>query len=329
MKYGSFTDLHPAVGVLREQGDGAAALALVTEHLDAFSRHTALMYLIEAELLAESGRPTDALGVLDRALTEGCRYPREWFETNRRLASVVSLAGYAEFAARSQRQWDEAAAESKPELTLLLPGHAEPPSGHPLLVVLHGNNSTMTETVPFWSSAVDYGWVTAVPQSGEPGATPGSFTWNDRAGTSREIAMHLEAIQRDVHVNSAAVVLAGFSMGALQAIALVITGRIPAWGVLSIAAWLPHIRDFTALADAGTATIRPTYAIVGSDDASAPGAKQLVALMSRHGGRSHLEVRAGLGHEYPLDMPSTVARALAFLREGPHASPKGTSGNLT
>lgn len=313
MRYASFTDLHAAVGVLRERGDAAAALLLVKEHLAAFSRHAALMYLTEAELMAESGRPNDGLDALDRALAQGCRYRRDWLETNPRLASIVLLPGFSEFAVRSQQRWDEAAAESKPELTLLMPRDAAPVSGHPLLVVLHGNNSAMTDTVPFWSSAADYGWVTAIPQSGEPGATPGSFTWNDRDKTNREITMHLRAIKREIHVDGAAIVLAGFSMGALQAIALVITGRIPALGVVPIAAWLPHIREFTALADAGAASIRPTYMVVGSKDPSTPGAKQLVALVSKHGGRSHLDERAGLGHEYPNDMPSTLERALAFV----------------
>ena len=315
VRHTSFTDLLAAVGVLRERGDAAAALALVTEHLDAFSRQTALMYLTQAELLAESGRPTDALGVLDRALAQGCRYRRDWLATNPRLASVVLLAGFSELATRSQQRWDEAAAESKPELTLLVPRDAAPVSGHPLLVVLHGNNSAMTETVPFWSSAVDHGWVIAVPQSSEAAATPGSFTWNDRDKTDREITMHLKTIKREVHVDGAAIVLAGFSMGALQAIALVITRRIRARGVVPIAPWLPHIREFTALADAGAASIRPTYVVVGSKDPSTPGAKQLVALVAKHGGRSHLDERAGVGHEYPNDMPSTLERALAFVRK--------------
>jgi predicted esterase len=315
MRYSSFADLYSALGVLRGPGDAAAALALLSQHTDAFDRHRALMHLTEAELLAESGRPTDALDVLERALVQGCRYQREWLKANPRLASVVALVGFSAFASRSQARWDAAAAESKPELTLLMPHGAPGASGHPLLVVLHGNNSSMAETIPFWSSARDRGWITAVLQSSEPGATPGAFTWNDRDKTDQEVRMHLVAVTRDVHVDERAIVLAGFSMGGLQAVALVITGRIQARGVVSIAAWLPHIREFTALADAGRASIRPTYVVVGSEDPSAAGAKQLVALVSRHGGRAELDERSGVGHEYPNDMAATLARALAFVRE--------------
>src|SRR2546423_15714815 len=115
MRYASFTDLHAAVGVLRERGDAAAALLLVKEHLAAFSRQTALMYLTEAELLAESGRPNDALDALDRALAQGCRYPREWLERNPRLAAIVLLGGLPEFSVRSPPRSDEAAAQAKPD----------------------------------------------------------------------------------------------------------------------------------------------------------------------------------------------------------------------
>lgn len=313
MRYASFTDLYSALSVLRGRGDTAAALALLSQHADGFNRHRALMYLTEAELLADSGRPTDALDVLERALAQGCRYQRDWLESNPRLALLVALVGFSAFASRSQARWDAAAAESTPERTLLMPLSPTPPSGHPILVVLHGNNSSMAETVPFWSSAADHGWITAVLQSSEPGATPGAFTWNDRDKTDREVRMHLEAVSRDVHVDEGSIVLAGFSMGALQAVALVITGRIRARGVVPIAAWLPHIREFTALADAGRALIRPTYVVVGNEDPSDAGAKQLVALVSRHGGRARLDERPGLGHEYPNDMASTLARALAFV----------------
>jgi pimeloyl-ACP methyl ester carboxylesterase len=315
MTYSSFTDLYAALGVLREHGDTAAALALLTQHSDAFPRHRATIYLTEAELLAESDRPTDALDVLEGALAQGCRYPRAWLEKNQRLGSVVALAGFSAFALRSQARWDAAAAESKPARTLLMPQSVAPASGYPILLVLHGNNSSMDETVPIWSSAADHGWITAVLQSSEPGATPGAFTWNDRDKTEGEVRTHLDAIRLEVHVDERALVLAGFSMGALQAIALVITGRIRARGVVPIAAWLPHIREFTTLADTGRASIRPTYVVVGSKDPSDAGAKQLVALMSRHGGRAQLDERSGLGHEYPSDMASTLARALAFVSD--------------
>ncbi len=313
MRYASFTELLAAVTKLRDRGELATALELVSEHRNAFRRHTAFVSLIQAELLAESGRPTDGLEVIERALTEGCRYKRTWLEANPHLAAMVGVSGFAELAARSQQRWDEAATETRPSLTLLLPRNPAPVTGHPLLIVLHGNNDTAAETVPFWSSAADTGWVTAVPQSGEAGATPGWFTWNDDERAFREVAMHIAAIKHDVPINEDAIVLAGFSMGGLQAIAMVVRGQVRAHGLVPIAAWLPHIREFAALANDGVATIRPTYVVVGTRDPSYGGAQALVSLVLTHGGNAHLDRRPGLGHVYPPDMPSTLERALAFV----------------
>src|SRR5687768_682729 len=191
MKCTSFMELSREVHHLRERGDHTGALELVAEHLNSFARAKAFVYLTQAELLAELGRPRDALQVLDQAVSAGCRYARQWLETNPRLASVIPLAAFAGVALRSQQQWDEAAGATKPAMSLLTPSRVVPRSGLPVLVVLHGNNSDMGETLPHWRSAVDEGWATAVLQSGEAGATPGAFTWNDRARTGQEVEMHL------------------------------------------------------------------------------------------------------------------------------------------
>jgi len=308
--YFSFGEMHAAVAALRSAGDRATAVGIVERHLPTFPRHRALVHLMHAELLAEEGRAPEALATLDEALRTGCRYPSAWLKENPRLSSLIGLASFADLESRSQRQWDDATAVAVPRRTLLVPSGG---SRHPLLVVLHGNNSDIEETLPFWSSVVDQGWNAAILQSGEAGATPGTFTWNDRERTAREIEAHVDGIRHEIDVDRGIVALAGFSMGALQAIALTVTGRLRAHGVISIAAWLPHIREFAALALAGTAVWVPSYVVVGTNDPSYDGTKQLVALVTEHGGRAHLDARDGLGHEYPTDMERTLASGLDFI----------------
>jgi len=57
----------------------------------------------------------------------------------------------------------------------------------------------------------------------------------------------------------------------------------------------------------------PSYVVVGTNDPSYDGTKQLVALVTEHGGRAHLDARDGLGHEYPTDMERTLASGLDFI----------------
>jgi predicted esterase len=109
-------------------------------------------------------------------------------------------------------------------------------------------------------------------------------------------------------------VLAGFSMGALQALALVITRRVRVSGVLSVGAYLPHIREFRPLIESGnTAGVR-FYLVVGAQDPSGyDGAKQLATELERAGVDVVLDARADLGHAYPPDMDETLRRALTFI----------------
>ncbi|MEK7862567.1 MAG: hypothetical protein AAB295_04805, partial [Chloroflexota bacterium] len=77
--------------------------------------------------------------------------------------------------------------------------------------------------------------------------------------------------------------------------------------------WLPDIAEFTALAASGAARLLPMHIVVGDQDPSLGGATQLGALLGSHQVRTTLDVRAGMGHQYPADMDATLGRALSFL----------------
>ncbi len=275
------------------------------------------VFLSEAQEHAQAGRVGDALDTLERALAEGCRYRREWLNGDPRLAPLWSDPRYEQLAERSAARYAEDAAAARPHLMFAIPDDLPDAFGYPLLMVLHGNNSNSSETAPQWTSLADAGWVVAVPQSSEIGATPGAFVWNDREETARQIDMHLERIKRSTSVDVGRIVLAGFSMGGLQAVALALTRRIKVRGIIPIAAWLPpvpHVRDLRALVEGGaTNKMIRAFGIVGEKDESVDGVRELFDVFAKNGMRAQLEVRAGLGHEYPTDMSETLARAVAFV----------------
>jgi predicted esterase len=124
-------------------------------------------------------------------------------------------------------------------------------------------------------------------------------------------------------VDDSAVVLAGFSMGGLQALALVLTQRFKARGVLSVGAYLPHIREFRGLVESGNAAGVRFYIVVGTKDTSGyDGARQLAKELERAGVEVVLDARTDLGHTYPPDMDETLRRALTFIGSPPQvASP--------
>ena len=103
-------------------------------------------------------------------------------------------------------------------------------------------------------------------------------------------------------------------MGGLQALALVLTRGFNARGVISVGAYLPHIREFRVLVESGNAAGVRFYIVVGAKDASGyDGATQLAAELERAGVDVVLDARADLGHAYPPDMDETLRRALTFI----------------
>jgi predicted esterase len=293
--------------------DVDGAVALLASHQAEFPRGAGLMYLAEAQLLAAAGRGAAALGPLERALAAGCRYKKEWLAEDRGLAPLRDLPGFMDLVGRADRAYQEAAAAAKPHLTFAVPDTLPDAFGYPLLMVLHGNNSNMKETAPHWASMADKGWVVAVPQSTEVGMSPDAYTWNDREATAKQLDLQLERVKRATEIDASRIIIAGFSMGGTHAIALTLTKRIKARGFIAVCAWLPHIREFTTLVEGGAGKMLRAYVLVGEQDASREGAAALVDLFTSHKLKAELDLRAGLGHEYPEDMAETLPKALAFV----------------
>ncbi len=309
----SFTDLYADVTRRREAGDGEGAIALLRDNLKTFPLHRGVVHLVLAELLADAGRPKDAIEILSQAFTAGCRFKATWLSENRHFASLAADPRFGRVVARLAERYEADAAAARPDLLIRAPAGEPGPDGRPLLVALHGNNSNARETARYWSSAVAAGWVLAVPQSSEIGTSPDAYTWNDRTRAKREIDAHVARAGELHRLDRRRTVLAGFSMGGLQAIALALGHGATACGVLPVAAWLPDIAEFAALAASGSARLVPMYIVVGDQDPSLDGATQLAALLKMHGVGVTLDVRAGIGHRYPADMDATLGRALSFI----------------
>src|SRR5436309_1265117 len=108
------------------------------------------------------------------------------------------------------------------------------------------------------------------------------------------------------------IVLAGCSLGGHQALALALTKRFTARGVIAVNPWLLSATPLTTLVEAGAVKMLRAYIVVGADDPSRDAARALVEAMTAHNIRTQLDERPGLRHVYPDDMETTLAAALAF-----------------
>lgn len=303
-----------------DAGDREAALTILTA-AHAFPLHAGHISLWRAELLLALDRGDESLDVLDEALAAGSRFKAEWLRENRKLAPLQGTARFEDIVARGASRYARDQADARPAIEVHIPTTARPAAGYPIVFALHGNNSNVGQTHTHWMPAVDLGWLVALPQSSEIGISPNAYTWNDRDRTLAELEQHLAGVREVGLVDEHRIVLAGFSMGGLQALALVLTRRFPALGALSVGAYLPHIREFSALIATGHAAGRRFYLVVGDKDPSHVSTEQLATELEGAGVDVTLDVRSELGHAYPPDMNMTLRKALSFFRLPAGASP--------
>jgi predicted esterase len=125
--------------------------------------------------------------------------------------------------------------------------------------------------------------------------------------------MHLERVKKATQIDIGRIVLAGFSKGGLQAMALALTRRVKVRGIIPFDPSLSGVGEFRELVEGGAGKMLRVFLVVGDQDPSYPGVRELFDLFKGHGIRAELDVRAGLGHEYPADMADIVKRATAFV----------------
>jgi predicted esterase len=309
----SFTDLYADVARRRDAGDVDGAVALLRENVKTFPLHRGVVYLVLAEILVTSGQPKEALDALQEAFTVGCRYKGEWLTADPQLAGIVNDPRFIKIVKKVDERYRVDALAARSDLLVRAPAGEAPPSGRPLLVALHGNNSNARETARYWSSAVQDGWVVAIPQSSEIGASPDAYTWNDRKRAIAEIEPHIARVKELHRIDPRRIVLAGFSMGGLQAIALPLVLGLEVRGMLPIAAWLPNLDELRPLVESGARSHLRAYIVMGEEDPSFGTAMELAGLLQKHKATVKLDARVGVGHEYPEDMEATLSAALRFL----------------
>lgn len=305
----SFNQLNADTMRRRAAGDRLGALDLLGEHEARLPRQAGLLRILRVEILVELRHVDEALRLLSDALDRGFRYRGRWLR-DARFAPLAADDRFAALVERADRQYDEAQALARSDLRVFMPEGDAPERGWPVLVALHGNNSDLADTAIHWQSAVRAGWLLALPQSSEIGVTPGVFVWNDGQLAAAELDRRVGEVRGSFPTDTARTVVAGFSMGARQALELVLGGRVPAAGVISIAAWLPDPERLAQIVRPDVVRSARTYIVVGKgDDSGYEGSLKLVDQLRSVGGSAEIEIHDG-GHEYPAAVDAILLRAL-------------------
>jgi len=296
--YNSFSAVNTELRRLRKAGRLSDAVDLLIHEEPRFPRQRGITRMLRVEVVTDLGRIDEAIALFRDALEQGFRYRSRWFG-DARFDPLRKHPDFAALIARAEGAYEKAQATARPQLDVIVPDGQAPAAGWPLLVALHGNNSELAETAPWWRPAADTGWVVAMPQSSEIALTPGVFLWNDADRAATDLDHHLAQVHRDLPIDDSRVVIAGFSMGGRLALELVLAGRLPAAAVLAVAPWLPDPdRLVASIRDDVAARIRTNVVVGHDDDSGHAGSILLVDHLRAHGYSAEIVVHDG-GHEYP------------------------------
>ena len=236
----------------------------------------------------------------------------------RRSPSYAPLQGDPEFERivtdSLQAQWRDMPSTAPIVITKLPANHSVK---SPLLIALHGNQSTAERTLPFWEPAVLDGWVTVIPQSDQV-MFKNAFAWDDIEKSFAYVKSQYEAL--DVSFDSKRVVIAGHSMGGLIAIRMALEGLMPVCGFVVNGPAAPYLDEPEVLdrllVPARDRELRAYFILGEEDDAiNTPEVKNLAEKLKAAGISCEVEMVANSTHDYNPAYDPALQRGLAFILE--------------
>lgn len=315
----NFSDYVVEMMRLYESEAYGEAYAWVMKHAGLFPAHRARIYFWRICLATRMNDMPLALNIMEEGLAAGHWYDSVQLRQDSDLAPLQGLPEFERMVSLSQQRQAEAQALIEPGLITVAPEAPHPP--FPLLLVLHGGgveDARFYETFfDRWRPALGMGWLLAAPQSSQLSG-PGRRGWSDNARSAHEVKQHLNSLTAQYAIDSARIVVGGFSRGAELAAYLVLSGSIPARGFIAVAPGGPFTAEpgrWQTVVNGPSGRGRG-YLMVGEQDEMAlRGARGLKAALESNHIACAIEVHPNLKHEFPPDFDARLSRALEFILE--------------
>lgn len=303
---------------LYQEGEYAQALDLLSREASRFPAKAQTLYFWRICLASRMRLTTLAIQLFEEALAAGHWYAETQLRDEEDLQPLQGLPEFEQLVDVSRERHAVVQAQAVPLLLTLQP-EGQCQAGLqpcPLLLALHGNNSTAESSVDYWRPAVDHGWLLALPQSSQVGG-PDAYIWNDRDWAAREIKEHYATLCEQYAVDPDRVVVAGFSMGGELAIWLALSGAIEARGFIAVAPGGPFMREpgcWNPLVEASQSRGLRGYIVLGEQDAFCyDGVQALTTQLWSRGIACQLGMHPNLGHGFPPQFQCGLVRALEFM----------------
>lgn len=315
MPYATFNQLTGQLVQHFQNGQYAEALELIMAEGDNFPQDRMWADYWKMVSAARVGDRELVYKVARKSLTDGLWYGEVLW---RQSPSYAPLQGDPEFekivADSLEAQLRDMPATRPIVITRVPSNHSDT---SPLLIALHGNQSTAERTLPFWESAVADGWVIAIPQSDQV-MFKGAFAWEDLARSKAYVASQYETLAKNTPFDPQQVIIAGHSMGGLIAIQAALEGVIPVRGFVVNGPAVPYLDapdELDKLLDSVRERGLQACFILGEqDDAiNTLEVKNLAEKMKAAGIPCEVELVPNATHDYTPAYDAALRRGLAFV----------------
>jgi predicted esterase len=230
----SFDQLHSQIQDLYQHGRYSDALDLISEQSAHFPQHKPVLDYWNATLYAETGQTDRTFTILEQAIDTGFWFSDALMVENPALKDLLERSDYNALIEKNRELRIADPAASFPTLTLRPEGlcqEGDPPC--PLLLTLHANASSARESLRFWQSAGEEGWLVAAPQSTQA-IWKDAYIWQDVQKSFEHINQQFHSLKTQYDVQDHQVVIAGQSRGAEIAIQMFLSGEIQTCGFIAV-----------------------------------------------------------------------------------------------
>jgi predicted esterase len=315
MAFPTMAALNTQLGQLFQSKQYAEALALATSERASFPDERPM---IDYWRMCAAARVADlplVYRIAEQALADGLWYGETMWRQTPSFQPLQGAAAFEQLVARSAAAEAAEADPGGPPLLSYLPEPSAPLA--PLLLALHGNQSTATNTLPFWKAAVGQGWALALPQSAQA-MYKGAYVWNDIPVAVAQVQESAQRLARQVAFDTGRFVLGGHSMGGLIAIHMALSGALAVRGFVVNGPAVPFYDqpgELEGLLSAARERGLRGYFIVGtSDDAiDTDEIHTLAEQMQAAGLACAVELVPDATHDYTPAYAAALLRGLAFV----------------
>lgn len=175
--------------------------------------------------------------VAHKSLADGLWYGEFLWRQSPSYAPLQGDPEFEQIVAKSLKA-QERDMPSEPVVLTKLPAHHSDMS--PLLIALHGNQSSAAKTSPFWEPALLDGWAVVIPQSNQA-MQKDALGWDGLETSYAYVKERFNAL--DLGYDAKRVVIAGHSMGGFVAIRMALEGMLPVCGVIVNGPAVPYLDE--------------------------------------------------------------------------------------